>query len=189
MEFFDTVDARRSCRAYTSTPVPREALERALGAAILAPSAQNSQPWHFHVAMGEKRSKVNDIMQRTTVYLDEYLSHVADAEKLEAATRFLGHLGGAPVVIAISAPHTVDELGAVNTLLSVGAAMENLLLALADQGLSAVNVTFSYWVRDELADLFEVGADRYITSVIAVGYAEATPARVPRRDDRVTWYE
>ena len=189
MEFFDTVDARRSCRAYQSTPVPRDAVDRALNGAGLAPSSQNSQPWGFHVATGETRRKLNGIMERTTVYLDEYLDHVADADKLEAATRFLGNLGGAPLVIAVSAPHTVDELGAVNTLLSVGAAMENLLLGLTDQGLASVNVTFSYWVRDELADLFAIGADRFIVCVIAVGYPEVELRRVPRRDDVTTWYE
>ena len=189
MEFFETVEARSSCRAYTDRAVGREELERALDAARRAPSAMNSQPWGFHVASGDMRAKIGEIMERTTLYLDEYLKHVVEADRLEAATRFMSRLGGAPIVIALSAPRSSDEMNEVNTLLSVGAAMENLLLGLADQGIGSVNVTFSYWVRDEIADLLGLGADRYITSVIAVGYPDEAPHSTPRRADVVTWHE
>jgi len=47
MAFFDLVQQRNSCRAYSDRPVPRAALERCLEAARLAPSACNSQPWKF----------------------------------------------------------------------------------------------------------------------------------------------
>lgn len=46
----DLVRRRQSVRHYTRRPVAREAIERCLEAARLAPSACNSQPWHFIVA-------------------------------------------------------------------------------------------------------------------------------------------
>lgn len=49
MSFLDLVKKRQSCRKYLSTLVPREALERCLEAARLAPSACNSQAWRFIV--------------------------------------------------------------------------------------------------------------------------------------------
>jgi nitroreductase len=49
MNFLDLVYKRQSCRKYLTTPVPREALERCLEAARLAPSACNSQAWRFIV--------------------------------------------------------------------------------------------------------------------------------------------
>lgn len=48
-EFLDLVRQRRSVRRYRPEPVPRDRLERCLEAARLAPSACNSQPWHFLV--------------------------------------------------------------------------------------------------------------------------------------------
>ena len=39
----------------------------------------------------------------------------------------------------------------LNTMISAGAAIENLLLAATAYGLATCNVTFSYWVRDDLA--------------------------------------
>ena len=49
MTFLDLVRLRRSVRRYRPEAVPREALERCLEAARLAPSACNSQPWRFLV--------------------------------------------------------------------------------------------------------------------------------------------
>lgn len=49
MQFLQLAKRRYSVRAYKNEPVPREFLERALEAARLAPSASNSQPWHFVV--------------------------------------------------------------------------------------------------------------------------------------------
>jgi nitroreductase len=50
MSFLDLCRKRQSDRGYDpSRPVPREALERCLEAARLAPSACNSQPWEFIV--------------------------------------------------------------------------------------------------------------------------------------------
>ena len=47
MTFFELVKRRKSTRKYSSLPLPREAIDRCLEAARLAPSACNSQPWSF----------------------------------------------------------------------------------------------------------------------------------------------
>ena len=189
MELFETITTRHSYRAFDSRPVPREDLERIIDAGRLAPSAMNSQPWVFHVALGATRKLVDEVMAHTTVYLDEYLTSLGAEYRLESAARFLSGLGGAPVVIAVSAPYVTEEMAQLNTLLGVGAAIENLLLAATGLGLGSCTVTFSYYVRDELADVFGIGDDRYIVSVIALGYSEG-PAAAPAHDaDIVTWYE
>lgn len=47
--FSDAMQSRRSCRAFSDEPVPREVVEAALVAAGSAPSGANRQPWHFSV--------------------------------------------------------------------------------------------------------------------------------------------
>ncbi len=47
MKFSELIQKRQSVRAYEPTPVEREKIERCVEAARLAPSASNSQPWHF----------------------------------------------------------------------------------------------------------------------------------------------
>ncbi|MDG2534870.1 nitroreductase family protein [Sphingomonas sp. HITSZ_GF] len=47
--FLAEMATRRSCRAFSAQPVPREVIEAALLAAGSAPSGANRQPWHFSV--------------------------------------------------------------------------------------------------------------------------------------------
>jgi nitroreductase len=47
METVDAIKRRRAVREYSDDPVTRETIERLAGAAILAPSAMNLQPWAF----------------------------------------------------------------------------------------------------------------------------------------------
>ena len=46
---YKRLKARRSCRAFADTPVPREVIEWAIRAAGTAPNGANHQPWHFAV--------------------------------------------------------------------------------------------------------------------------------------------
>ena len=189
MDLFETIASRHSYRAFEARPVAHEHLERVIDAARRAPSAMNAQPWRFHVATGATRARVGEVVERTTVYLDEYLANLAAEDQIESAARFLSKMGGAPVVIAVSAPRVIDEMEQLNTLLSVGAAIENLQLAATALGLGSCNITVSYWVRDELADVFEIGDDRYVVSVIALGYPDEDAAAPAHDADIVSWHE
>lgn len=47
--FYEEIKRRRSVRAFSSQPVPREVIENSLLAAGTAPNGANLQPWHFAV--------------------------------------------------------------------------------------------------------------------------------------------
>ncbi len=49
MDTFDAIRKRRSVRAYTGEPIPREDLEAIVDAGRLAPTGHNTQPWEFIV--------------------------------------------------------------------------------------------------------------------------------------------
>ncbi|MDD2649079.1 MAG: nitroreductase family protein [Eubacteriales bacterium] len=55
MNFYELVKTRESCRDYSPRQVEREKLDRALGAALAAPSACNGQPWRYTVVIGEEK--------------------------------------------------------------------------------------------------------------------------------------
>lgn len=48
MDFFETVSRRRSVRAYSTTPVPAEVVNRAIDAALIAPNSSNMQTWRIY---------------------------------------------------------------------------------------------------------------------------------------------
>mgnify|MGYP002519901764 CR=1 FL=1 len=57
-DFLELAARRESVRGYTDQPVEREKLENCIVAAQIAPSACNSQPYHFTVCKGEKAKEV-----------------------------------------------------------------------------------------------------------------------------------
>ncbi|MBA4370098.1 MAG: hypothetical protein C0418_00775 [Coriobacteriaceae bacterium] len=182
MEFREVIEMRHSCREFRPDPVPREVLDRLVHAAAMAPSAMNSQPAHLHIATGEVRDRVTAIMAQTTHHLQEYVELLPE-DHLEAAARFFGTLGDAPVVVAMSVPETTDELERINEMIAAGCATQNILLSATDEGLAACNITFGFWVRDQLAEAFEVGAEREIVGLIVLGYSSAEPESPPHRSD------
>ncbi len=64
MNFYEIAENRQSCRNYDAArPVPQEILDRILDAGRLAPSACNSQPYHFTVCTGEAAKEAAGAVQ------------------------------------------------------------------------------------------------------------------------------
>jgi nitroreductase len=188
MDVMSAIRGRHSVRFFTGAPIPHEVLNRLVEAAAFAPSAFNSQPWRFHIATGDMLRRVSKIMSLSTKHVAEYLEMLPDDER-HKAEEFFATLGDAPAAIAMSLPVSEDELDHINDLLGGGAALQNMLLAAVDLGLGACNVTFGFWVRDQLAEVLEVPVDRYIPSVIVVGYPAETPISPEHDMDVATIFE
>lgn len=60
MDVLEAIQARRSIRAFTDQPVPREALDKILEISQRAPSGTNTQPWHVYVCTGAVRQAITD---------------------------------------------------------------------------------------------------------------------------------
>jgi nitroreductase len=111
---------RFSCRSYRPDPVPQEAIDAMLDAAIWAPSGGNLQPWRFVIVRspGLRRS----------------LASAAYGQSFVAA---------APTVVVVcavpdeSARHYGPRGRDLYCLQDTAAATENLLLAAVDLGLGA----------------------------------------------------
>jgi len=105
--------ARRSVRRFTSEPVTHEQVEAILEAGRWAPSGKNTQPWRFVVVEScDKR------------------------EELAALAPQAGMIAAAPVTLAV----LLDGSAGYDTLKDaqgVGAAIENILLAVHALGLGA----------------------------------------------------
>ncbi len=63
METLEAIFGRRSVRRYSSVPVPEEAVELLLRAAMAAPSAGNQQPWRFVVVRDRSRLKALAVVE------------------------------------------------------------------------------------------------------------------------------
>ena len=58
MELIEAIQKRRSVRAFTDTPVPKNIIMEILSIACRAPSAMNTQPWEFVAVTGEKLNQM-----------------------------------------------------------------------------------------------------------------------------------
>ena len=58
MDIMETVNQRKSIRAFRPDPVPREILKGLMELALRAPSWANTQPWEFAVVGGEKLEEI-----------------------------------------------------------------------------------------------------------------------------------
>ena len=189
MEFRELIQKRHSVREFLPDPVDHEQLERVIRVAESAPSSQNAQPWRFFVTTGEMRLRLGRVIAQTTIHLSEYMD-VLGPSGYEDAARWYSELGKAPVLIAVASPFAEDKLAKLNRHLSVGAAIENLLLAAVDEGLAACNITYSHWVEDEIADLLGVPEEWEVLSVVAIGHpADVPPAAPARRPDDTVWFD
>lgn len=184
MELEDALKGRRSIRRYSDRPVSKEQIQSLVEAALLAPSALNAQPWHFTVVAGQMRDRVVEAISKSTVYLADVLA-TFDEEHRAIAEQFVCDLGGAPVVVVVSVPQEEEEYTRLTTLLAVGGAVQNLQLAAYEAGLASCNITFAFWVRDELAALLDL-EEREIVSVILIGHPDETPQMPPREHDVAT---
>jgi nitroreductase len=61
MELRDAVRARRMVRAFARRPVPRATVDDLLDLARRAPSAGNTQAWHFVVLEGDETARLWDV--------------------------------------------------------------------------------------------------------------------------------
>jgi nitroreductase len=123
-------------------------------------------------------------MAQSTSYLEEYM-RVIGHEATDEALRWYSELGGAPVFVACTMPRVDDDFARLNKHLSVGAAIQNMLLAVTEEGLGSCSITFSYWVRDQIAEILGVPDDRVIVAVVVLGYAgeQQVPESPPKNTD------
>ena len=63
MELEEGIASRRSFRAFKSTPVPREVIEKILATASKSPSYTNTQPWEVAVVSGQKKEELRRILR------------------------------------------------------------------------------------------------------------------------------
>lgn len=126
MSFLELARKRRSIRSYRTDPVPREAVDRCLEAARLAPSACNSQPWHFVVVdRPELREQFAEAAFSSLHSINRFAKdapvHIAVVrENAKAAARFGGFFRG------------IDF-----TLIDIGIACEHLVLQAADEDIGS----------------------------------------------------
>lgn len=183
------IDERRSIRKYKDIPVPQEVIGEMLQAAQLAPSAKNRQPWKFIVFQYAAKDELVAVMKRgiesekqTHALMPQWSHGMADAE---ATVRIMEQ---APCLIAIintnghtpfSPIENEERIVEICDSLSIGAAIEHMLLTAKEHGLGTLWIANTCFAYDDLVKYLDT--DKQLTGIVAVGYPNETPDKRPRK--------
>ncbi|NUP53746.1 MAG: coenzyme F420-0:L-glutamate ligase [Catenulispora sp.] len=146
----EAVLRRRDTAEFTTDPVPGDVVRRAVAAAVTAPSPDGSEPWRFVLLESETARK-------------DFANALADSA-----------LERAPYLV-VPCRISDTEFAAA----SLGAAVENFLVALSAEGWGATwRAVDSAAVRNHL----ELPAEWEALGVVAVGKPAKAPLQEPPRD-------
>jgi nitroreductase len=148
MDAIEAIKTRRSIRAFTDSPIPRQTLEDLIDCARLAPCAMNNQQWAFVV--------------------------VTDAKRRAELARAVGHapqIATVPACIAVvcqDQPFYVED---------GSAAAMNIMLAARAHGLGTcwIAVDKQPYAR-QIAAILNVPDDHHVVLLLTLGYPAEDPS-------------
>jgi nitroreductase len=159
METWDAIRARRNVRTYEDRPIPREHLDRILGAAWRTPSSMNEQPWDFVVCT-----------ERDTL------------GQLAETWRYARHVGGSAATVALVAPIPKDEDERDWIFYDMGQATMQMMIAAADLGIGSSHAAVDD--QDLAGRLLRIPEGRFCVGLVAFGYPAERPLRPIERPNR-----
>lgn len=193
----DSINERRSIRKYKPQLIDKKLIGEILSAAVLAPSAKNRQPWKFIVYSGSSKDELLTKMEEGLFKTKKELAHMPDSEyMLSDAFNTLRIMKEAPTVIMVlntngSSPfRDIDTFARITEIcdsLSIGAAIENMLLKATELGIGTLWIANTCYAYNELVSY--IGTNAQLIGAVALGYADEAPAARPRKslDDVVEY--
>lgn len=183
------IENRRSIRKYKDDPVPIEMINQVIQAGILAPSGKNKQPWKFIVVCGKEKENMLKAFQDG---IDREKSGHAllpgSNDGLADAQNTLNIMKQAPAAIMVLNTEfgcafydirNENQVTEIVDIQSIGAAIENMLLAAKDLGLGTLWVANIFFAYPELCKWLHT--DKQLVAAIAIGYPNEKPASRPRK--------
>jgi len=187
------VEQRRTIRSFLADRVDPAAVHRAIAAAVTAPAPHHTTPWRFAlVDTDEARTALLAAMRREWV-ADLRADGVAD-DVIERRLRRSDVLLGAapylivPCLVTEGAHSYPDERRSTAEremfLVAMGAAVQNLLVALSAQGLGSCWVSSTLFCKDVVRRALALPESWDPMGAVAIGRPAESPLPRPPRDAR-----
>lgn len=176
----DAIAARRSVRDYTDQPVQAELLRAMVEAGQIAPSAMNTQCWHFSVV---QRAEVIDRVRRAIIAAEMDSGSPAVRERVSQPGFTMFHNAGCIVVFSADA---ADKWGPINAAL----AAQNMMLAAEALGLGTCLIGSGCQILKgdpALAGLLGIPEGYAPVMAMTVGHPASTAEPKPRREGTATY--
>ena len=182
MNTIDVIAARRSIRKFKDIPIPDETVQAILTAAVQAPSGHNGQPWRFIIVGSDKRAEMVRVFRKGIAAMKARGQNVGSGDWTTVV------MEQAPVSIFVFNPnglrpsvaHSVDQMiSDVVDIQSIGAAIQNMLLAAYELGLGSLWICDVFYAYEELSEW--LGETGEMIAAVSLGYADEKPGPRPRK--------
>jgi nitroreductase len=200
MDLFDAIKGRKSIRRFKQVQVPDEDIKTILDAGMLAPSANNTQPWSFLVIkdktlLREMADAARDMIDRMVPFAESE----KQAQRLAAyKSNYYTFFENAPVVIVVFmeaydagtnrllsrmgySSEDIKRLRPLPGLQSVAAAIQNMLLALHALGYGSCWMTGPLVAQEGFEKLLGYGKEKFIAALLPVGVPDEDPPARSRK--------
>ncbi|MEQ8169283.1 MAG: nitroreductase family protein [Candidatus Eremiobacterota bacterium] len=196
MEFKEVLEHRTSVRAFTSEEVKIEDLKEIVRYAGLAPSVNNSQPWRFIAITNKERlKKMGDLVLKK---IDNLLpASSEEEEKVKSKViSFSTFFVNAPSVVAVAMKpyeavvdtcktdithEEMNRLRGYPDILSLGAAIENLILGSVNLGYGSCWLSGPLVAREELEECLSVKSPWKLAAMVAIGKPSVHPKKSEKK--------
>lgn len=160
-------------RSYLDKPIEDEKLNLILEAARLAPSASNSQPWHFYIVKDPEKRRV--LSQKMPLGMHVVMnSFIAEAPVVIVAT-------AGP----ISLLHKIASF-IINKkwyFLDLGIALEHMVLAAWELGIGSCWI--GWFDEKKIKKLLDIPSDQEVIALLTLGYPNEAPPLFPKHRKRM----
>ncbi len=176
-EMIGWIKSRRSMGNLDAPAPTRTQVEAAIECAATAPDHKKLRPWRFIVTEGDARHELGRALVEAA-----QAKAVQDGEKLSEKTKKTHTMPlRAPLIITVvTQMQAHKKVPPFEQMLSAGAAVQNLILALKAQGFSTVWRTGLLCNEPAVKAYFDVGPDDYVTAFVYTGTSpKDEPTRKP----------
>ena len=203
-DFVEFVKTRRSIRAMSPEPIPREHLDAIVECGLYAPSGSNQQPWHFAVITS--RDLINQIKNAAAASVEQIKERISSASAAKSFNGYVQYItffdNSSALISCFVEPYRAllerllsryaPELSLSTrenaSIQSVAAAIENILLAAHAFGYAGCWMTGPLIAKKEIEVLVKPEGNWELLAMIALGQRDKTkpapqaPKRRPREE-------
>jgi coenzyme F420-0:L-glutamate ligase/coenzyme F420-1:gamma-L-glutamate ligase len=188
MDALEAIRTRRSLRQLSDKPVPHEIVDAILELAATAPAPHHTRPWRYVIVLPRSRDRLIEAMGTAWRVDLERDGHAASLiERLLRKSR--RQIASAPVLLLVCLTNEglrrwPDDRRARNEWAmaqqSVGAAMQNIMLAAHAMGLSSYWISAPLFAPEACTEALALPDGWVAQALIVLGYGADAAAPKPR---------